>query len=267
LPDDERDTGMSRRSSTVYGGHPFDPSGGTRPDRRGRIISICGECQRARNAPQHRDSAIAGPAPRMTLEERRAERVAATARHRLRVVERPLAVPTPRELVMLAYMIDEILELELGPDSWRIRLRAIALRQALPPEIPRAAGAPHIAEPDGEVSVPAPVSDEPAQRAPAPYLDAPPAEPTIMIEHRPVSERSRARALSKRIADKAARELATRAIAAGYQLRRTGGGHWILELPGSEERLTLPNRIAGYERGWKNVRAHAKRMGIDVEGI
>ena len=89
----------------------------------------------------------------------------------------------------------------------------------------------------------------------------------MLFEHRPVSERSRARALSHRIADTRARELATRAIAVGWTLRRSGGGHWILEHAGEQQKITLPNRIDGHPRGWQNLRANAKRLGIDVEGL
>ena len=255
------------RSDDAGSAHRFVPSGrrmsgALRPHTRGQRPELCAApgCDQPRTDPAHRSPAGRWPAIRP-------ERAPAPAgQERRRAPRRALRPPACRELVMLAYAIDEVLEIDESEIGWRETLRARELRSALA-YIPRADGA--LRRSATEVSPAGSGGEEPA-RQDRPVTHHAPADPEplvpIQLEHVPPSDRARARSQAKAISDKACRELATRAIAAGWQLKR-GSNHWILYRPNVPGRLTLPSDVQGYWRGWRNVRASAKRLGIDVEGL
>lgn len=239
--------------ATLHERHEHQPGGAPFADRRGRLHPTCLACGSTANSPLHRTGPTMPRRPRA----------------------RPAPVVSlacmPRELVMLAYACDAVAELPVAVAGWRVQLRAAELRDALG-GIPR---------PEREL-----------WRAPVVELD--PAEPVAVMaptafingsvegsrfDHRarqgelPVprlvdtveqSALARAKQQTRGIQDRRSRELALRAVVAGYQLRRGRGGHWILEH--GTARLVIAGST-GDHRAWLNLRSQARRQGIDVEGL
>jgi hypothetical protein len=231
--------------------HPFAPSGRFAPDSTGRRqLALCATCGRNRLAYAVHERPE--PKPKPAPKPRR----------------RPELVPaSPRELVELALMLDAVIELPPELIGWRVHLRSQELRRAIP-EIPpsRPARAPAELDATGD-SLPAASPSRARSDAAGVNPAAPPGatqEPAVLIEHAPPSERSRARALAKAIKDARFRELAVRAIVAGWTLERTGSGHWKIKHGASA--LVIPQTPSDH-RAWMNARAHARRLGIDTEGL
>jgi hypothetical protein len=164
-----------------------------------------------------------------------------------------------REVYLLAYAIDALLELPTDAVGWRLRLRAVDTRAAIPEvAVLEEPWRRRIAEP--EPGVPEPVLPPPAPVLPPPHPISDRAPDRV-----PTSELSRARQMTHGISNGHARELAIRAVLAGYQFRRSSGGHYVLEQ--GRKRITLSGSAADRGRSWANTKAHAKRLGIDVEGL
>jgi hypothetical protein len=78
------------------------------------------------------------------------------------------------------------------------------------------------------------------------------------------ANQQRAKVASRGINDPKMRAIATRAIEQGWTLRKTGD-HWALDHTG-ENPIVFATTTSD-KRAWRNVRATAKRRGINVEGI
>lgn len=238
--------------------HAFVDDGRRELGPAGRSYAICAVCGRRRIGVSH---GRVDPERRRRAHYRPPRQPKPKPQPRRRAAD--LVEPTPREILELALMLDAVLELPDGLVDWRVLLRSQALRDALP-EIPRSSG---IRAP--EQTMPAPSSSRARSDGAGTSQDAPRAtlalvaQPTL-IEHAPRSDRSRARALTKSIPDRRVRELCARGIVAGFGLRHAGSGHWILER--GAERVTMSGTPAG-GRAWSNIRSHARRVGIDVEGL
>lgn len=148
-----------------------------------------------------------------------------------RLGQQPPALPGA--LVQLAHAIDAVLELPDLPIG--LEMRATFLREAI--DVPK------------RLPEPIEVDVSPRQRIQAP------AERAAV---------SRARDQAKRIPDRTCRELAVRALAAGWQMRRTGSGHFLLEH--GRQRLTLPASPSDW-RGVRNATAQARRLGLDTSNL
>lgn len=230
--------------------HPFAPSGRYELDRRGRRLELCATCGRKRIGLTH---------------GRREE----PARRAGRDIEGPAGVrdthervspapPPPRELLLVALALDALLELPAGSLEWRLELRAHALREAI--ALPRSEA---FARP-AEEAAPGTATNPAEPLRDAELLEVLEAPPAARIEDAPPALRSRARALTRGITDKRYRELAVRAVIAGWNLRRTGAGHWLIEH--GRESITFSSTPSD-RRAWLNTRARARRAGLDVEGL
>lgn len=256
-------------TAAQVGPHAFADSGQRETGPGGRSYAICETCGRKRIGPSH--GRVAELAPyRDGSPRKRPQRVAGPGRPGPELV-----VPTAREVVQLALMLDAVLDLPAELVGWRLHLRAGELRKAMP-EIPASRPArAHPVDARGEVgTMPAPPSDRARSGGVGASHDARGELPRLgpngtvneprMIELAPSSTRSRARSLSKSIADRRMRELAARAIVDGWSLARSGGGHW--KLTRGDATLVLPNTPTDH-RSYANARAQARRLGVDVEGL
>lgn len=153
-------------------------------------------------------------------------------------VPMPVRAVPPREVRMLALALDAVLALPPDVIGWRVSLRANDLRSAIT-DVPREV------EPV-LVTVPKPVPDMPVART----------------HTSPV--RARARSSTKGIANEKMRAVATRAIEHGWQLAKTGSGHYRLE---KEGKSLIFAATTSDNRAWRNFRSLAKRHGINVEDI
>lgn len=161
----------------------------------------------------------------------------------------PSPLPKPRkptvarEVKMLALALEAVLDLPMDTLGWSLFLRSMDLRKAIPiPFDPQSRPLDETPKPRPEPIV---ISDLPVERLSGPV-------------------RARAKATTKAINDKHMRELATRAVAQGWTLHHTGGGHWKLM---KGKRVMLFSGTPGDHRAWLNMRARAKRNGIDVSDI
>jgi hypothetical protein len=144
---------------------------------------------------------------------------------------------------MLALALDAVIELPMDVVGWGIMLRAMDLRKQLP--IARDPGAPP------------PTEQEPKPRV---VSDSQP----IVPEYLSGPVRSRAKVATKAIRDPKMREVATRAVAEGWQLSATKSGHWRLDM--GRAHIIFPKTPSDH-RSWLNMRASAKRHGIDVSDV
>lgn len=244
--------------------HPF-VLGEVRQDRRGARLAYCATCGTAargrmnlRTHPPAASPAEAEPQLSPTPEPAPWQPPKAPPRRRGR---RPGYMTPAWELRLLAIALDRAIL--AGPDrvGWRPLLRIQDLRKVLeeaglPPEpaheltpVPSAAG-------DGESP---PAAEDSAPPPPAPQLSA--------YGHVQQSTKARARQATKAIRDPQTRALAVRAVSLGASIRRNGQGHLVLEGGPLRTRLTVSGSSNGRGRAWPNVRAAAKRAGLDVEGL
>jgi hypothetical protein len=106
----------------------------------------------------------------------------------------------------------------------------------------------------------------PAPEPPTPDLVA--AHPETLAPRTPVpTPDAAAQRLIRGIRDDRTKALARRAVQAGASLSMTGSGHLAIDRGG--QRLVVSTTANGGRRGhsWGNVRAQAKRVGIDVTGL
>ena len=75
------------------------------------------------------------------------------------------------------------------------------------------------------------------------------------------------RSLRRGIRSDRVRGLFDRATDAGWSAKELGSGHLGLFAPDGRTRLTISMTAKGDGHGWLNVRADAKRAGLDVAGL
>ena len=236
------------------GVHTFRPGPGVLVDSRGRRRPLCATCGKIQNARgRHSDSwgrdsgaaAAVHPVPGPEEARTRAARGAPSSRAAAGV--RPRKIP-PAEYVAAALAIDAILALPVEAVGFRVRIRAGDLRAVLGvPEYPslRAADTP----PDPEAPPPALIEEHP-ELAPRPMLEA---RPNIT-------------GLLRGIQSGRHRDLVKRAVEQGWDIAMTGSGH--VALSRGQRRLVVSTTVReGRGRGWANLRAEARRVGIDVGGL
>lgn len=258
------------RTTATISDHPFTWSGELRQGPIGRPSKVCATCGATR--PAHRQRWAPG--------SRRRSQAPGGARAPL--TDSPVRPPEPapeppppieREVLALILALDTILA--EPPDTLPVAawVRARELRNALPvprweplakpPRRPRLAAVPPPAAPALEE---ANADREGWPRGggawgngtagAAPRADR--VDPTM----------ARARQATKGIRNDRMRALAARAVAEGWQPRKTGDGHLRLDPPGGTGApivLSLTATAAG--RGWANAKADAKRRGLDVTGL
>lgn len=204
--------------------HAFVDSGETMTDAKGRHLRLCDVCLKPKIGTGH--DAQAQPAARTPL----------TAR----VVRK---APLAREVRMLALALDAVLDAPIDNIGWRVYIRSLDLRKAIP--IDRDADSKPIEQIEKPLPPPEDVSNL--------HYTAPPA---------PV--RARASAATKGIRDDRMREIANRAIADGWIGSRTGSGHYRLTKGG--QAIVIGMNVSD-NRAWKNAKAKARQLGINVEGL
>jgi hypothetical protein len=240
--------------------HRFDPSQTVFLDvGRGHKTAACLVCGKAKRATEHggitnplppvEDTDYVAPTPirRTTLRAIRSTKVETPPPVRvLKSVER-----MPAELVQAALALDHLLALPDDLVDWRLRMRLRSARDLMPiPVFPTldARLTPEVAE-----TVETPPTDNLAiARTPTPV---PAANPLV------------ARGVLAGIRNDRLRELTKRAVADGWSATMTGSGHLALDKGGT--RLIASTTMGDGRRGhsWGNLRAQAKRAGIDVAGL
>lgn len=226
--------------------HPFEPGQGVMVTSGGKLMPTCNRCQKAKNSPRHRvnrEDHVSLPRPSVLSHPRQP----ATAR-RAGVKALP-----PAELVELAIAVDRVLALPELAVSWRLRHRAGELRELL--DVP---SYPVLWGPDAVEAEPDPDSPPVVAIAAVPALARRPQEPAKGVGQS---------GIVKGIRNDRVRKLATRAIESGFVASHTGGGHIALDK--GDTRLILSTTANGSRmgHGWMNLRASAKRAGINVEGL
>ena len=169
-------------------------------------------------------------------------------------VGRKAATLPAAELVAIAVAIDRVLAMPGDAVGWRLRMRLDEARKLLNvPDYPTLDAA-QVREVDPEPPTPDLIERRPglAPRAPVATGDA------------------QAQAIIRGIRSERIKTLAKRALAAGYVLEMTGSGHLAIASASDGRRLMVVSTTAADSRRghtWGNVRAQAKRVGIDVTGL
>jgi hypothetical protein len=245
------------KRAAIYGGHAFRPGGDELVNRRGRRQRLCAECSKAENSPRHRSYAIPGPAPAKTPRITKTPAARPLKPRRALRVDRP---PIRTEVRLLAAALDLVLQLPADDVGWRLRIRAGDCRAAIP-EIPVET------PPERPGSTETRETPEPTMSPPPPTL-APARVPGDLaartIDRVPHGAVARAKSQARRIKDPKLREIAVRAIVDGYSFRISGNNHGVLRKGARTLGMPLGDTDP---RSWRNQRAAAKRLGIDVEGI
>ena len=152
------------------------------------------------------------------------------------------------EMVALALALDTLLALPPDRVKWSLRLKAIDLRDAIP-----VAPIPTLQD-----------ATEPVEGAPSEVTLA--ALPQLNSRERPsVAGTVGPTAILRGIKSGRNRELIRRAIAEGWTARKTGGGH--IALDHGSKRLIVSTTSDDRGHGWGNLRAEAKRAGLNVAGL
>jgi hypothetical protein len=237
--------------------HRFDPSTTVViRDARGHATPACLACGKAKRATEH--GGLSNPLPALSPADPVPARLRAlpsppangTKAAPVRVAPTKIA-PPPAELTMVALAIDRLLALPDDLVDWRLRTRLTSARELvavpvfptldvrLTPEVADAAEVP----PDDNLVV---------SRAPT----ALPAAPAIV-----------ARGILAGIRNDRIRELVKRAAADGWEVGKTGSGH--ISIAKGKQRMILSTTSNDGRLGhnWGNVRATAKRAGLDVSGL
>jgi hypothetical protein len=161
---------------------------------------------------------------------------------------------TPAEYVQAALAIDRILALPADLVGWRLRLRLADVR-------------PLLGVPDYPVlGTPAPDHPgvEPDPEAPPPSLleDRPALRPKVLEP----AATTAALGIIRGIRSDRIKSLARRALDQGWDVSMTGGGHVRLA-KGSQVIIASGSAETGSGHGWGNLRAQARRSGLDVTGL
>lgn len=163
---------------------------------------------------------------------------------------------------LFALAVDRLMA--AGPDTagWRLHLRLADLRRVLEDAgldlEPSGPPSPPTIRVPGPGTVEAPADSQPP--APHPQL--------LRLASATTSELSRARHLTRGIRHGRSRELAIRAVVQGAQLRMTSGGHVLLSGGPLSSPVSIGTTSSGdHARSWANLRADARRKGLDTEGL
>jgi hypothetical protein len=258
---------VSTASAPQVDWHPFEPGGQTFRDASGRLRNGCARpgCGAASNAYRHRgrDAALAaGAKSSQTRTRKRRELEGSASPPELIAV--PLASPVIRpssppvadwRLSMLRLAVD--MSLEGPPLSFLLRRALLDTRAALRSEL---YGTVAVADPRGEL----------------PQADAPPAEleelpepAELRPERTPEPLRNaRVRAVAHSFRGDKYRELFLRAVSSpGWRWSLTGSNHVLLISPSGEHVNLSASAQSGRGHGYANVRAQARRAGLDVAGL
>jgi len=144
--------------------------------------------------------------------------------------------------------VDAILDLPVDAVGWRLRLRLADLRSII-----------------GVEKYPTLRVDPSAQPEPEPMTER---VLEIRPEARPapiVSERAASMALLAGVRNDRMKALGRRAVEEGFVAHRTAAGHIALERNG--HRIMISGTSSGLGRAWQNLRAEAKRAGLDTAGL
>jgi hypothetical protein len=211
--------------------HPFEWTGGTYRSPAGRTYRICATCGRPNVAQTHTKRGE-GRLPRYL----------------------PPAAPAP---VSVAPVSPRIID-------WRVRMLALAVEEVLAHseisdvlevrvrEVKRALNS----ELYGTSEKARPILDPPELPRAAP-LARPVTPPLATAAHRRMAGSFRSNRM---------RDLFERGIRAGWVADETGGGHVRLKGPAGGI-LIMSASAADRGRGFRNLVANAKRMGIDTTGL
>jgi hypothetical protein len=219
--------------------HELVWEGDVKVDARGRRLKICAACGKIAVGQTHT------PLPKAKRESDNQKLGREKAREAINYLH------TPWEVRLLAIALDRAIA--AGPDvlGWRLAMRAADCRRTidLPPELePEMMVVPQESIAQQEV-------DNYQYRRPRSYTEV------------TQSALSRARQTTKGIKHDSMRELATRAVSLGAQLRKGRGGHIILSGGPLNAQLVFSGTSDGSARAWENLRAEAKRRGLDVSGL
>jgi hypothetical protein len=217
--------------------HPFQVSLSTViTNARGRRTPACVVCGQLQRATEHKVNGV--EAVEAVLNDMVIDRVGPVPQPRVQKI-----APPPAELTMAALAIDVLLALPPEALEWSLRIRLDDVRKRLKvPPFPTL-------NPDAIVD------------------DVPPTEadiarhPRLIRSPAPVAIGS---AIARGIPDKRRRELIKRAVGDGWDAARTANNHIALDK--GSTRIIVPT-TEGYGRGWNNLKAQAKRAGIDVAGL
>jgi len=228
-------------------GHEYRAGPGVMADKRGRRHGLCADCGKPANAPYHRRgwrglAPLPKPAPRT-----RAARGAPSPRASAGV-RAGRSLPAA-ELVMVAVAVDRALALPADALGWRLRMRLADIRPLL--GVPTY---PTLAAPDHEPDEDAPGADLVEHR------------PELRPKTLPLADDARIVGLLRGIQSGKNRELVKRARDQGWDVAMTGSGHIALS-KGQSRILVSTTQREGRGRGWANLRADARRAGIDVTGL
>ena len=230
--------------------HPFVASGAVLTDTRGRRRPLCDTCGRIQNA---RGRHLPGDSwyhrRRLAAAEVRAGAAPVAPIPRPAPTARPRTLPAA-EYVALALDIDRLLALPADAIGWKLRVRLTAVRELLKvPDYPTLAA---VDEPDPEAPPPSLVASSPEVYAPKPLAPAGPGPiPTGLL---------------RGIQSGRHRDLVRRAHEQGWAVSMTGAGHVALSRGSTILNVSTTVR-EGRGRGWANLRAQARRAGIDVGGL
>jgi hypothetical protein len=240
------------------GRHAFEPDPGgqtvrTKGAAKGTsatwlACAVCGKDRRAhprRTPAQMAAAAAPSAAPELVRADPPPE--SATAVRTQRAASKLPAA----ELVALAIGVDRILALPVDAVGWKLRVRLTAVRELLRVPVYPTMDVAEVGQAD-----PAPPDRELVARI-----------PELRQRSVPVASDAQTQRLIRGIRDDRTKVLARRAVAAGGSLSMTGSGHLAIDL--GSQRIIVSTTQNGGRRGhsWGNVRATAKRAGIDVSGI
>jgi len=235
--------------------HQFTPSADTYRDGAGRLRIRCATCGAPSNAWRHRGRVATMAAAAKAAATKRSRGAATTDRPPVMNVglrQQPMSVPATYRpptgplpakqpdwrVRMLALAVDEVLKhAQVSPV---LEIRVKELERALRSELYGVAKAPPLIDPAPSIGR--------TYSAPAP------------------TDFGTERSLAASFRNKRMRELFLRGIKAGWQADHTGGGHVRLKGPAGGL-LILSASAADRGRGWENLKANAKRQGLDTDGL
>lgn len=248
--------------------HRFDPSQTVViRDARGHSTPACLACGKAKRATEH--GGLSNPLPPVDDAEYVAPTPAptpirpATLRSLPRPAKRPAETPTPAvrvaksvdrmpaELVLAALTIDRLLALPDDLVDWRLRTRLQGARDLIAIPVFPTLDVRLTPEVVDETETP-PVDNVEVNRTAVPITPA----PAIAI-----------RGILAGIRNDRIRELVKRASADGWTVGKTGSGHVSIAKGKQRMILSTTSNDGRMGHGWGNVRATAKRVGLDVTGL
>jgi hypothetical protein len=153
---------------------------------------------------------------------------------------------------MVALAIDRLLALPADLVDWRLRTRLESARDLIPVPVFPTLDVRLTPEVEDETETETP--ERASQPRPRP-IPLPTAQPAIV------------RGILAGIRNDRARELVKRAVASGFSASKTGSGHVALDKGSTRLIVSTTSNDGRMGHGWGNLRATAKRAGIDVTGL